>query len=110
MGGLRPGFVAGGAKDEKVNATLYARISQKTFDEAVKENMEDLEMEPEEALQDAIEQFASQVAHARILPASSMRWLGVHAGSAPHRAPAGVGVCRLPCACAFRRASTCPIS
>jgi len=60
MGGLRPGFVQGGAKDEKVKSTLYARISQETFDEAVKENMEDLDMEPEEALQDAIDQFASQ--------------------------------------------------
>lgn len=60
MGGLRPGFVAGGAKDEKINSTLYARISQETFDEAVKENMEDLEMEAEEAVQDAVDQFTSQ--------------------------------------------------
>ena len=60
MGGLRPGFVAGGAKDEKVNSTLYARISQETFDEAVKENIEDLDMAPDEALEDAVEQFTSQ--------------------------------------------------
>eukprot|EP00967_Tisochrysis_lutea_P149822 scaffold288827_cov32-Tisochrysis_lutea.AAC.2 len=60
MGGLRPGFVAGGGKDEKIESALYARISQQTFDEAVQENMDDLEMGPDEALQDAIEQFTSQ--------------------------------------------------
>ena len=34
-------------------------ISQETFDEVVKENIEDFEMTPE-ALKDAIEQFHSQ--------------------------------------------------
>ena len=36
------------------------RITQETFDEAVRENIEDLEMEPEEALEDAITQFETQ--------------------------------------------------
>ena len=35
-------------------------ISQETFDMVVQENIEDFEMEPEEAVQDAIEQFESQ--------------------------------------------------
>jgi len=57
--GLRP--TAGAYHtDEKKLAEVYARISQETFDEVVKENMEDLGMEPEEALNDAIEQFETQ--------------------------------------------------
>ena len=36
------------------------RIEQSTFDEAVTENIEDLEMEPNEAILDAIKQFESQ--------------------------------------------------
>ena len=36
------------------------RISQKTFDETVRENVEEFEMEKEEALADAIEQFKTQ--------------------------------------------------
>lgn len=35
-------------------------ISQNTFDEAVRENIEDLGLEPEEALQEAVKQFESQ--------------------------------------------------
>ena len=35
-------------------------ISQETFDDVVTENIEDFEMEPEEALADAIEQFQAQ--------------------------------------------------
>ncbi|AWP04190.1 putative armadillo repeat-containing protein 6 [Scophthalmus maximus] len=36
------------------------RITQETFDAAVRENMEEFEMEPDEALRDAVEQFESQ--------------------------------------------------
>lgn len=36
------------------------RITQETFDAAVKENMEEFEMEPTEALNEAVEQFESQ--------------------------------------------------
>ena len=36
------------------------RISQKTFDETVRENIEEFEMEKEEALAEAIEQFKTQ--------------------------------------------------
>eukprot|EP00051_Salpingoeca_urceolata_P008003 m.102664 g.102664 ORF g.102664 m.102664 type:complete len:540 (-) comp15521_c1_seq3:108-1727(-) len=39
---------------------MARRITQETFDEAVKENIEDLEMEPEEAVEDAVTQFESQ--------------------------------------------------
>lgn len=35
-------------------------ISQETFDDVVKENMEDFGMDKEEAARDAIEQFKSQ--------------------------------------------------
>lgn len=37
------------------------RIVQETFDEVVKENVEDLELDPEEAISDAVEQFTAQV-------------------------------------------------
>lgn len=37
------------------------RIVQETFDDVVRENIEDLELEPEEAIADAIEQFIAQV-------------------------------------------------
>lgn len=36
------------------------RITQETFDAAVRENMEEFEMDPCEALRDAVEQFQSQ--------------------------------------------------
>ena len=36
-------------------------ISQETFDSVVKENIEDFEMDDQEALNDAIKQFESQV-------------------------------------------------
>lgn len=36
------------------------RITQETFDDAVRENMEEFEMDPEEALREAVEQFESQ--------------------------------------------------
>ncbi|XP_068605260.1 armadillo repeat-containing protein 6 [Brachionichthys hirsutus] len=36
------------------------RITQETFDAAVKENMEEFEMDPDGALRDAVEQFESQ--------------------------------------------------
>mmetsp|Transcript_22956 Transcript_22956/g.45567 ORF Transcript_22956/g.45567 Transcript_22956/m.45567 type:complete len:150 (-) Transcript_22956:153-602(-) len=46
---------------EKEMASLtIKRISQKTFDECVRENVEELEMEKDEALADAIAQFKSQ--------------------------------------------------
>jgi hypothetical protein len=57
--GLRP--TAGAYhKDEKKVAEVYARISQETFDAAVQENIDDFEMEPDEALDDAVKQFESQ--------------------------------------------------
>jgi len=37
------------------------RISQETFDETVKENMDDFDMSREDAIADAIEQFKMQV-------------------------------------------------
>ncbi|RYG96176.1 hypothetical protein EON65_54810 [archaeon] len=38
----------------------FKRVSQSTFDEIVKENIDDFEMEPEEALKEAISQFQKQ--------------------------------------------------
>lgn len=36
------------------------RITQETFDAVVRENMEEFEMEPDEALSEAVQQFESQ--------------------------------------------------
>lgn len=36
------------------------RITQETFDDAVRENMDEFEMDREDALRDAVEQFESQ--------------------------------------------------
>ena len=36
-------------------------ITQETFDAVVKENVDDFEMEVEEALEDAVKQFQTQV-------------------------------------------------
>ena len=44
----------------EANGQSLKMISQETFDSVVQENIEDFEMSPEEALQDAIEQFHSQ--------------------------------------------------
>ena len=41
-------------------SAMTARVSQENFDEVVKENMEDFEMSPEDAVHDAIEQFHKQ--------------------------------------------------
>ena len=39
---------------------MVRRITQSTFDEAVKENMEDFEMTKEDAIKDTITQFIGQ--------------------------------------------------
>lgn len=36
-------------------------ITQKTYDEVVKENMEEFDMSPEEAVKEAVAQFEAQV-------------------------------------------------
>jgi len=58
--GLRPDNQSFANRDEKQMAAVYARISQDTFDQAVQENIDEFEMEPEEALADAVSQFESQ--------------------------------------------------
>ena len=58
--GLRPENQSFVKADEKKMAALYARISQETFDGVVQENIDEFDMEPEEALADAISQFDSQ--------------------------------------------------
>lgn len=45
---------------EQSNKMAKRRITQETFDDAVRENMEEFEMDPDEALRDAVEQFESQ--------------------------------------------------
>jgi len=45
----------------KLMANQSKRISQETFDETVKENMDDFDMSREAAIADAIEQFKMQV-------------------------------------------------
>lgn len=50
------------------------RITQETFDDAVKENMDDFGMSREEAIKDSIEQFEMQVgshSHHHVLPGDS---------------------------------------
>jgi len=61
MGGLKaPSSMGIHSGDKKVIPKGAARISQDTFDEAVRENMDDLEMDEEEAVADAIAQFEAQ--------------------------------------------------
>ena len=40
---------------------MAKQITQETFDAAVKENIDDFEMTPEEAIEDAVKQFEAQV-------------------------------------------------
>lgn len=40
---------------------MARQITQKTFDDVVQENMTEFDMDVEEAMQDAIHQFESQV-------------------------------------------------
>lgn len=42
------------------------RITQETFDAAVRENIDEFEMDPDEALREAVEQFQSQGIVARV--------------------------------------------
>ena len=44
-------------------ASIGPPIDQSTFDQIVKENIEDLDMEPEESVQDAIDSLTSQKAN-----------------------------------------------
>jgi len=60
MGLQAPPTVGVHSTDKKVAPTFAARIQQDTFDEAVRENMEDLDMDEAEAVQDAIAQFEAQ--------------------------------------------------
>ena len=41
--------------------TMAKQITQSTFDDVVRENISEFDMNPEEAVQDAIQQFESQV-------------------------------------------------
>lgn len=56
-------------------ANKNKRISQETFDETVKENMDDFDMSREAAIADAIEQFKMQVRAPSSLESAS-RWGG----------------------------------
>lgn len=40
---------------------MVLAITQETFDEAVRENINEFEMTPEEAVKNAVEQFKAQV-------------------------------------------------
>lgn len=48
-------------------------ISQQTFDDAVRENIEELGLEPQEALEEAVTQFESQVSPNLFIPNSFIR-------------------------------------
>jgi len=56
--GLRPGFSK--EADKKQEAQIYARITQESFDAVVQENIDEFDMAPDEALEDAVAQFTSQ--------------------------------------------------
>ncbi|KAG8468251.1 hypothetical protein KFE25_013334 [Diacronema lutheri] len=60
MGLQPPSTVGVASKDRRVSHQSSARISQETFDDAVRENMAELDMEEAEALADAIAQFEAQ--------------------------------------------------
>lgn len=45
-------------------------ITQETFNEAVQENINDLGLSPEEALEEAVKQFESQVSQLTRIPSS----------------------------------------
>lgn len=49
------------------------RITQETFDAAVRENIEEFEMGPEEAVKEAVEQFESQ--GKALWPGPALVWL-----------------------------------
>ena len=42
-------------------------ISQETYNQVVRENIEEFEMTPEEAIEDAVKQFSAQVIHCHLL-------------------------------------------
>lgn len=44
----------------RVEIKMARRITQETFDAVVKENIEEFEMDAEEALREAVQQFESQ--------------------------------------------------
>lgn len=46
--------------DNNLSINMPVSITQETFDEVVKENMEDFDMDRDAAVQDAIEQFEKQ--------------------------------------------------
>ena len=48
------------------------RITQETFDAAVRENIEEFDMGPEEAVKEAVEQFESQGRAAWLCPSASL--------------------------------------
>lgn len=58
--GLHAPSTTGLVKDKKLMPSSSARISQETFDEAVRENVTELDMDEAEALTDAISQFEAQ--------------------------------------------------
>ncbi|XP_077989439.1 armadillo repeat-containing protein 6-like [Glandiceps talaboti] len=61
------------------------RISQETFDSAVKENIEEFCMEPDEALEDAIKQFESQgIDLSNIIKSLSLQGDGEGDGESKH--------------------------
>lgn len=51
------------------------RITQSTFDDVVRENIEDLELEPADAICDAREQFVAQVRRVLLVEPNSLRVL-----------------------------------
>lgn len=58
---LKGHFYSSPSKNTRAMSLVGKRITQSTFDEVVRENINDLELEPDEAIADAIEQFKAQV-------------------------------------------------
>ena len=55
---------------------MAKQISQETFDAAMKENIDEFEMEAEEALNDAVQQFEAQVS--RLFTHNELKGQGYH--------------------------------
>ena len=81
--------------------TNQKRVSQDTFDETVKENMDDFDMSREDAIADAIEQFKMQVSLSHIaahrnLSCFAGRWAGISGPSYTYSCD-GIPLQRLYC-------------
>ena len=70
---------------QKNMASIGPPIDQSTFDQIVKENIEDLDMEPEESVQDAIDSLTSQKANMIFIVKEAIILDSEHPGFGKHK-------------------------